>query len=81
MKMHFIVSVGTSIIGNYEKDRTSLRLSRTSFRQSGIFDNSIFPIPGSFCSDYNYFLDDFKDEEYWGAEQKSIEKVKKSSKR
>jgi putative CRISPR-associated protein (TIGR02619 family) len=77
MKMHFIVSVGTSIIGNYEKDRTSLGLSRTAFRQSGIFDNSSFPIPGIFCSYYNSIVDDFKDEEYWGAEQKSIEKVKK----
>jgi len=80
MPIHFIISVGTSVIGNFQKSNPPEKL-RLSFvpglGQRTEFDDSTFPSPDMICENYETAAPVLRNGKYEGAEQASIKKVMK----
>ena len=78
MKTHLIISVGTSMIGNYKRETKIDTLPDFTFAQPGLignFDLCSFPQPLMFCEDYPDMVPVLSLEQAKGAEHSAIEKV------
>ena len=80
MKTHFILSMGTSILGNYRREskgKTPGVSFPTLLHTQSKFAKGAFPTPGIFCGDYPEIRDLLLSEAVKGAEQTTIEYVTK----
>lgn len=76
---HFIVSIGTSIIGNYRRTaHKEIDIHYpTGLLGKEVCDGNTFPAPEWFCTDYASISGVLLDADNRGAEQETIEKVRK----
>ncbi len=79
MTLHFIVSIGTSIIGNFRRaSGTNVEIHYpTGLLGKEVCSGPSFPTPQWFCNDYASISGILKDGKNRGAEQETVEKVMK----
>ena len=70
MTVHFIISVGTSIIGNYENKKNTLL---NPIRIKNV--TTPLPKPAELCANFSNIKNMLEKRKLWGAERSSVEKV------